>query len=499
MAYQLAIVCMLHMTAKCILIICRAVCTERCEVVSHILNMHQDNDVYINKLLFETDPLSSTELQPAPIFSAANIGNPKVFEALIIRSKIPPSTILKQKRIYAIPSSPDGTVGKDHIDTPLSLILSKPQNYSLIDTLVDLDKTDTSRHLTSIDLSHTRTCDLPVELFKLRNLYRINVSHNKLSTLSLLKLPQNGWPNLLKCLDISYNFLEQIPLEFFQLPCLQTLNVSHNSLKTLPKKWWTTKSISTLDISFNAHLTSLSLKDGEEHTSPSPTSSSLAKTLPIPGTVSKNISNYSIAVRRVSSLLKILNASHCSMNKFPSFLALFFPNLEELYLSYNKLLLCCAINELPTSLECLDVSNNMLNIEHKVFHIDNNLSTSSDYMVHKDLPNLHTLKLANNTDLRTVCISDETEQSSCHIFFPNLLRLDLSKCGLKQAPRYLEQLQKLTDLDISKNKDLYIPDEIINLESLMSFVYDGIKDPIVNELNLFSLTRDKRLYLHERK
>ena len=496
---------MLHMAVKYIVIICRAVCTVRHKVVSHILDMHHKDYDYTTKLLFERDSLSPAELQPPPIISAANIGNPKLFEALIIHSKIPPSTILKQKYKYKF-SCPDSTVEYDHTETPLSLILSKQENYLLIDTLVDLDKADTCRHLiTLIDLSETRTNNLPVELFKLRNLYRINVSNNKLSTLSLLKLPQNCWPNLLQYLDISHNSLEQIPLEFFQLPCLQALNVSHNFLKTLPEQWWATKSISTLDISYNNHLTSLSLKDGELPSSTTLTPiSSFSKTFPVNvhGKVSGKISNYCIACRTVNSLLKILNASQCSINKFPSFLALFFPNLEELNLSYNKLLLCCGVNELPTSLECLDVSNNMLKshlTEHKVFHIDNGLSTRSDYMVHKDLMNLHTLKLANNTDLKTVCISDETDQSSCHIFFPNLLRLDLSNCGLKQAPRYLEQLQKLTDLDISKNKNLYIPDEISNLESLVTFLYDDIEDPIVNELNIFSLTRDKQLYLHDRK
>ena len=469
-------------------------------MVSHILTMHQEDNEYITKLLFENDPISSIE-QAAPVFTAANIGNPKLFEALMIYSKIPPSTILRQRQEYEF-SSPDGTTIKRHADTVLSIILSRPQNYLLIDILADLDKLNRCKHITSIDLSHTRTCSLPVELFRLRNLYRINVSNNKLSTLSLLRLSQNCWPNLLRDLNISYNSLEEIPSELFQLPCLETLNVSHNSLKTLPEQWWDTKSISTLDISYNIHLTSLPLKDGGEHTLPSLTTPipSFTKTVPVHSKVSGKLSNYSIACRMTNSLLKTLNASQCSINTFPKFLALYFPNLEELNLSHNKLPLCHAINELPTSLECLDISNNMLNYsKHKVFHIDNDLSTHSSHMVHTDLKNLHTLKLANNPDLRTVCISDETKQSSCCVFFPNLLRLSLSNCGLKQAPHYLEQLQKLTDLDISKNKDLYIPDEIINLECLLTFVYDGIEDPIVNELNIFSLMRDKQLYLHDRK
>ena len=260
-----------------------------------------------------------------------------------------------------------------------------------------------------------------------------------------------------------------------------------------------------LVISFNAHLTSLSLQDRGDDAVPSPTTStsSLFRSFPVPGKVSQKLINYSIACRGNVSLLKSLDASHCNMNKFPNFLALFFPNLEMLNLSHNKLTQCSAINELPVSLEYLDVSNNLLDsylAKHKVFYIDSELIKTSTQMTHKYLSSLHTLKLANNTNLRTVCFSeDEMEHSSCNNFFPNLLKLDLSNCGLKQAIHSLEQLQKLTDLDISKNKDLHIPNEIVSLECLTTFNYDGIEDPIVNELELFTLTGDKRLCLHERK
>ena len=464
-------------------------------MVSHILNMHQEDYEYLTKLLFDTDPHSPTILEAAPIFTAANIGSPKLFEALIIHSKIPSSIILRQKQECTF-SSPDGTV-KYHVDTPLSLILSRPENYSLIDTLVDLDESDSCKHLTSIDLSYTRTRNLPMDLFKLRHLYRINISNNKLSTLSLVKLPQKLWPNLLRDLNVSYNSLEQIPLDLFELPVLETLNVSHNSLKFLPEQWWNTKSISQLDISFNIHLESLSLKDVES--SSSVMSSSSDSVCRISGGVSRNLRVQSIACRMNNSRLKNLNASHCSINKFPRFLALFFPNLDTLNLSHNKLLHCCAINELPTSLESLDVSNNLLNSHSNLFHIDHDLSTKSSYMVHKDLTHLCTLKLANNVDLRTVTFRDETETNNCHVFFPKLLRLDLSNCNLQRELRYLGQLQNLTDLDISGNKDLYIPNDIINLESLIKFTYDGIKDPIVDELNCFTLIREKLVCLHGRK
>ena len=476
--------------------------TNRCKLAFHILNMHKEDYEYIIKLLFEMDPFSSTGLNAAPIFTAANIGSPELFKALIIHNKIPLSIILRQKQEYTF-NRPDGTVIR-HVDTPLSLILSRPENYPLIDTLVDLDESNSCKRLTSIDLSHTRTCNLPVEIFKLRHLYCINISNNKLSPLSLLKLPQNCWPTLLRDLNISCNFLEQIPSELFKLPCLEVLKVSHNSLKSLPERWWEMKSISELDISNNIDLKSLLL----EHSSPSSElskssgSGTLTMYTPRPGRVSEGLFDDSIACRMGNSPLRNLNASHCSINKFPSFLALVFPNLEMLNLSHNKLLQCCAINEIPTSLTCLDISNNLLNShfnEHEIFHIDKSLFKRSNHMLHKDLCNLHHLKLANNVDLRTISLVDEAESGECHVFFPNLLNLNFSNCGLRQAPCYLELLQTLTDLDISRNKDLYIPNEIISLEHLVNFTYDDIKDPIVNELKIFILARDKLVYLHERK
>ena len=467
-------------------------------MIFHILSMHQEDYEYITKLLFEADPVFPVGSQAAPIFVAANIGNPKLFETLIVHSKIPLSIILRQKQEYTF-NSPDGII-KQHIDTPLSLIFSKSENYPLIDILVSLDETNSFKHLTSIDLSHTRTCSLPMELFKLRHLYCINVSNNKLSTLSLLQLPQNCWPNLLRDLNISHNSLEQIPSEFFKLPCLEILNVSHNSLKSLPEQWLATKSISRLDVSFNANLKSLAFNVGNEHIQPSPaihkSSRSRALSVSVPEKVNKKLNSHSIACKVRNSSLKNLNASHCGVNKFPSFLAMLFPSLEILNLSHNKLVRCCAINELPISLEHLNISNNLLNSRsnEKTFHIDNELYTMSDCMLHKNLCNLHTLKLANNVDLRTISFLDETESRDAHVFFPNLLKLDLSNCGLQQAPAYLEQLQNLTDLDISGNKELSMPNEIISFESLVSFTYDGVKDPTASETK-----REKQVYLRGRK
>ena len=124
-------------------------------------------------------------------------------------------------------------------------------------------------------------------------------------------------------------------------------------------------------------------------------------------------------------------------------------------------------------------------------------------MRHHDLDKLKTLKLANNIRLKAVFLSDEITApgfGSPHIFFSKLRRLNLSNCGLQQAPNYLAELTHLTDLDLSNNAELTpIPRGICNLESLIPFNYDGVKDPVANDLDMFTLTRDKQIYLRQER
>ena len=232
------------------------------------------------------------------------------------------------------------------------------------------------------------------------------------------------------------------------------------------------------------------------------TSATLPLSFPIHGKVSRGYDvDYAIACGNkgtVNSSLQSLNASHCNIKEFPGFFALFFPRLEILDLSYNKLQFCCAINELPVSLRKLDISNNLLqNSNEKVFYFSAHLSMKSSSMQHRDLCKLQTLTLANNVDLNSLKLSDDMLQDDKHVFFPKLLRLNLTNCGLQQLPSNLVELQDLTDLNISHNKDLTIPQGICNLENLVNFSYDGIKDSIVNELNKFTQTPEKLRYLHQ--
>ena len=461
--------------------------------------MHQ-RDTYdkTTYLLFETDPNSVQDFSGAPIYTAARIGNPKLLEALIARSGISLNTILGQRLKQVMPH-PDGPDWERHI-TPLSLILFMPKIHELIEVLNHNGSTG-NQHLTSTDLSKTMLSSLPAEIFMLSHLCTLNVSDNQISELQFSKLPSDCYPKLLQELNVSHNNLQHIPSDLFTLPCLKTLNVSHNPLKSLPSKWWTSKSIVTLNLS-HTHLENLSINEDDGCAAQVQRSSAVLRHSVVHGQYSMQ-TWHAIPVR-IKSLsdykLQHLNCHHCSINKFPGLLAFYVPNLETLNLSSNKLRSCCAINELPISLVDLDLSNNDLSNrhEHELFYRDNDIQSSS--MRHNELTKLKYLKLSNNINLRTLTIHDEHkyegDAGTTHVFFPKLVRLNISNCGLIQAPECLTGLQHLTDLDISDNKNLSIPHEICDLKHLVNFYYDKVKDPIANTLNTFTLTREKRMFLN---
>ena len=471
--------------------------TGRHEIVSHILIMHE-RDTYdnISHLLFEADTNSAPCFQEAPIFTAVRISNPALLQGLLARSGVPLSTILGQRQRRVIPR-PDGS-DWGHFVTPLSLILSMPQNHELIDVLVHLNRLSSMQNLTAVDLSHTLLSYLPVELFMLGQLYTLNVSDNKISELPFSKLPSGCWPNLLQELNVSHNNLQHVPSELFNLHCLRILNVSHNPLKSLPKDWWTTKSIVTLNLS-HTHLENLSVESDSELSSV--TKAASPPHLVVDGQCSiKDMDVIPCKVNsRKESLLQHLNCSNCKISIFPELLAFFFPNLELLNLSSNKLQSCCAVNEFPSSLVDLDVSNNLLlSSTQKMFYRD--LNRMDSCMRHGELSKLKFLKLSGNVNLKTLSIHDEQKYGSgsdARVFFPNLFRLDLANCGLTTAPKCLAELKYLTDFDVSNNEYLTIPREIGNLEHLVSFNYEGVKDPIVDCLNMCELTQEKLIFLRE--
>ena len=473
---------------------CRAVNTRRHDLVSQILIMHQrDKFDTVANLLFESDPNSIESFQEAPIYTSIKIRDPRMFETLITYGGVPLNIIAGQKQNLVIPR-PDGT-NWEHFITPLSLILCIPENDSLIDVLLDFDQSSSKCHLTNVDLSRTRIDSFSDKFFKMHHLQHLNVSSN---CLSVFKFSYNYWLNSLQDLNLSNNSLEEIPSDLFNVSCLKVLNISHNPLKCMPDKWWGSKSIVTLDVSFT-HLQNLSMQTDNSLLSTYIGSSASLPLSVVSGRVSTDFENpITFNIKQTDSVLQQLNAANCNIDEFPGLLAVYFPNLESLNLSGNKLKHCCAINELPTSLAELNISENLLCFNnHKLFVRDVRLSTKSSCMHHKDLSKLRTLNLSNNVELKSVNLHDDNQKENCRIFFPKLRNLNLTNCSLQLAPQHLSELQDLVDFNISNNKLLTIPREVRNLNSLMYFNYDGVQDPIANQLNMFTLTREKQIYLRE--
>lgn len=87
--------------------------------------------------------------------------------------------------------------------------------------------------LTELDLSMNDIRWISMGLFqRMRNLQKVNLSGNKLISLSSIRIPPSVWS-----LDLSYNKIEQIPSQNFMQTSsnLRELDLSHNLLKSIPQ------------------------------------------------------------------------------------------------------------------------------------------------------------------------------------------------------------------------------------------------------------------------
>ena len=86
-----------------------------------------------------------------------------------------------------------------------------------------------SKKLHTLEMEHNCLVDIK-EIISLRNLVKINLSHNKIKEIpELISNLEN-----LQTLDVSYNCLKELPSNLAQITSLSTLIVSNNTLDTLP-------------------------------------------------------------------------------------------------------------------------------------------------------------------------------------------------------------------------------------------------------------------------
>jgi len=447
------------------------------------------------------------------IHVAANIGNLNLLETLIICSGVPLNTVINLRwEKFAQYIEPTMSVTNSS-QTPLSLALSHSSYCNLIEVFFKLQSEGNC--VTHVDLSYTMIDFLPWELFNLSCISNLNVSNNNLKKLSMLFTP---FVNMrfahLNDLNLSRNKLNDLPVEIFRLPALVSLDVSHNPLGCLPEKWWMSNCLTKLNVS-QTHLTELCTHNSAHRVLK--LSALSTSTLAVGGV--ENTRNSNIDHGDNSNIcdcqLKKLDVSFSHLERFPKYLACYFPNLTHLNISHNSITSCCAINELPPLLEELDISHNKLQSKDcSIFHLSTkenilycHLNTKPDcslkcsHMHHKYLTNFRALNLSNNENLQSVVLhyNDLTVSSdtTC-LFFPKLKKLTLNNCGLLHIPLHLSRMRRIYHLDISNNK-MNVPREVCNLAELSTFIYDGLPDPVVADLSKFTSVKDQQIFLLQEK
>jgi len=119
---------------------------------------------------------------------------------------------------------------------------------------------------------------------------------------------------------------------------------------------------------------------------------------------------------------------------------------------------CCKID----GITCETIDNNSYITEIKIndYLFPNVTSTSNDpFKDLSQLEHLHTLNLANNTNLKQI------PKSICELH--NVKKLNLSNNQISEIPREIENLVNLVELDLSSNElDCYIPYAMKKLEHI---------------------------------
>ncbi|XP_065918588.1 leucine-rich repeat serine/threonine-protein kinase 1-like isoform X3 [Dysidea avara] len=406
---------------------------------------------------------------------------------------------------------------RDKVTTLSSILISDVDSANpLMDVLIESNKNYRQYDnlpITDVDLSYTHVGDTlcPI-IFRLKSIKTLNASYMQLSKLPFHKL--SHYPQLLTHLDVSSNNLDCLPEELFSCLYLEFLNVSHNPLGCLPENWWKSHSLRRFWAS-SANLNEIfSIKSFNEVSSSFANSQGYAKPSVYHRSL-KEISHLAIFEDQKVSKLRDLKLNENDISEFPHCFACIFPLLENLNLSKNKLATVCCIQEFPATLVRLDLSYNWLSSSDTVpfvfspagncFASQNTLACG--HMLHCELPRLQELCLSHNHNLNklnftclpsdnlVLCLHENDEDNTEHVFFPNLTRLEVNNCQLRELPCRLDLMSKLRSLDMSDNPIRNIPFEICHLEKLEEFKYKNILDELTYEVDQRKTVTAKRYFL----
>jgi len=411
------------------------------------------------------------------------------------------------------------TVDGNNCVTPLSLILSHGhvEHFKL---LIDfnLNPANTEK-LVQINLSDTKIEEFSLSVLRFSSVKSLFLDKTGLKLLTcdgMLSMPDVKELRL-KELRATHNVLTELPSELFTLPKLEILNVSHNRIEKLPDNWLKGVALGNINLSNNL-LEELPLPGYvEEDTEPDSNRHALCgRSELVFNELPKIPTQYSVtAQEEFFSPLKKLILSNNLISTFPKYLCCCVPVLKHLDVSHNQLTEVASINEIPISLEALNVSHNRLGTkDNTIFSVSlqrrSCIATCKDeyhrchHCSHTSLPKLCTLDLSNNEHLKAMYVQNKlptanmeasflsSKHTNVHLFFPCLKKLNVSNCNLTKMPKYFSRMKLLSQLNISGNKNLKIPAEICQLRDLFQFEYNGVNDDdIVFRLNQFEHVKDK--------
>ena len=265
--------------------------------------------------------------------------------------------------------------------------------------------------ISQLNLSDNKLTELPLAVFQIESLIRLDVSRNNINT-----LPSDDWMCCsLNYFDISHNHLMSLPLVLFTLPELKELLCNNNAIREVPLKFWLAPKLQKFHLQRNklqSFPSPLSFSDSGfgtfETTPPEPpfqSSFSLPdfSYMPLSPPVGSSPSQSILSDRRTSlpistniypsklrelfnvdiddifeeyemgSLtdiskgessglfqLESIDLSHNQITSFPRDLCCLAPKLQKLLLHHNKLKSVGNISDIPSDIELLDLNDNLL-------------------------------------------------------------------------------------------------------------------------------------------
>jgi Leucine-rich repeat (LRR) protein len=261
---------------------------------------------------------------------------------------------------------------------------------------------DFNLFLTNLSISNNELSEFPHHLFTIRNLMRLNISHNKISGkvdvqnfdqlvnlnmnnqvtdsigITSIILGEGNLENLIRLEadsnDIKHIILQEQPFYESVLKKLEVVSLNSNKLTVFPKLFYNCPSIRTLDLSHNklgslTAFTDLTPKQHQFYLSNLDKLGSVWFDKSIPSVEELDLSNNQIQniieLNNIPNIQK-LDLSHNQLTRFPLFIGNYY--LTELNLSHNNIetLVHFMRNALTTkNFEKINLSHNKIRIFEK--------------------------------------------------------------------------------------------------------------------------------------